>query len=430
MYQDSTFLKKIIQSCFTNDEELELIPESRAALIHSISTNKFKMYQIQKGILVIDIGSSTTDLTFISDKYSQDYGEKKYDLGGSIIEKELLKKNLEIHNRDEIIKSNSYYYNRCQLECRKTKEKYFSSPIFINDPDEEVMGTMVRLPDNIEFTPRFNGRMIEEIINTKLSELCNQSWKEAFEQQLNIAKQEIIKVQEFGGILITGGGSKMNFVKEICHLVFPKSEFPDLEISSDTDPELCIARGLARWGNISIIRTESQNKIKLYLDNNLQNFVNRESPNLLNAISQSLENSFIEQVLQPILRRTKYQNLENINLRDEPELRKWADKSFKNEIVPTITPSVEKILKEMQTEILNILNEFRMPVINIFEIPQLDLHRLQTMLNDFEFNNSIKTIPTTIILSAIIADMTLGIISGGVLFALPIPTPGIRSVEC
>jgi actin-like ATPase involved in cell morphogenesis len=86
--------KEIIQSCFTNDEKIELIPESRAALIHTISTNRFTVNRIQQGILVIDIGSSTTDLTFISDKYSQDYGENRYDLGGSIIEKELLKKAL------------------------------------------------------------------------------------------------------------------------------------------------------------------------------------------------------------------------------------------------------------------------------------------------------------------------------------------------
>ncbi len=423
--------KEIIQSCFTNDEKIELIPESRAALIHTISTNRFTVNRIQQGILVIDIGSSTTDLTFISDKYSQDYGENRYDLGGSIIEKELLKKALKLHDRCEDIKNNSYYLNRCELECRKTKEKYFSTRHYMDFPDEEFTGSMVIFSDDIEFTPRFNGRVIEEIINTKLSELDNQSWKEAFEEQLNIAKKEITKVVQvvqFGGILITGGGSKMNFVKEICHSVFPNSEFPGLEISSDTDPELCIARGLARWGNISIIRTESQNKIKLYLDNNLQIFVDGIYPKLLNAISQSLENSFIEEVLQPTLRRTKYHDLGNINLLSEPEFKKWADKSFTNEIVPIIKPYVETILKEMQTNIINILKELEMPVIDIFEIPQLDLYRFQTMLNDFKFDHSIKTIPTSIILSAIIVDLTLAIISGGLFIALPIPTPGILTL--
>jgi hypothetical protein len=181
-------------------------------------------------------------------------------------------------------------------------------------------------------------------------------------------------------------------------------------------------------GNISIIRTESQNKIKLYLDNNLQIFVDGIYPKLLNAISQSLENSFIQEVLQPTLRRTKYHDLGNINLLSEPEFKKWADKSFTNEIVPIIKPYVETILKEMQTNIINILKELEMPVIDIFEIPQLDLYRFQTMLNDFKFDHSIKTIPTSIILSAIIVDLTLAIISGGLFIALPIPTPGILTL--
>jgi cell division ATPase FtsA len=110
----------------------------------------------------------------------------------------------------------------------KTKEKYFSTRHYMDFPDEEFTGSMVIFSDDIEFTPRFNGRVIEEIINTKLSELGNQSWKEAFEEQLNIAKKEITKVVQvvqFGGILITGGGSKMNFVKEYATQYFQTQNF-------------------------------------------------------------------------------------------------------------------------------------------------------------------------------------------------------------
>ena len=54
-----------------------------------------------------------------------------------------------------------------------------------------------------------------------------------------------------GVVLLTGGPSRMEFIKETCETIFPESR-----CFRDTEPELTIARGLARWGRV-YIRTES-----------------------------------------------------------------------------------------------------------------------------------------------------------------------------
>ncbi|MBA3920665.1 MAG: hypothetical protein H0X31_02730 [Nostocaceae cyanobacterium] len=362
--------KQLLTECLPN---VTVVKESRAALMHAKESGIFTIQELAKSVLVIDIGSSTTDYTLVEGMSNTpiDFG---YDLGASLIDKAILRKTIECHRQyrqgkeeilhlgeylsdeeiwqldeitqlEKIFAQNPLYKNRCELRCRKAKEEYFNY-------DESHVNQLVNvgtedIQRKFKFTPLVNGKIMNAILNQPLPELGDKSWLEAFNSELQTVKQKLADLGiEPNSILLTGSASKMYFVLEMCSTVFP-----GLPCKRDGEPELCIAKGLARWGRV-YIRTEGfMAEISQLLDRQLTGIVGDRIPVFVEKLSVELADGLVEQVIKPSIRAwrdRKILNLKALEAEIEQKAKVWLTGSDGNE---KMTLTLVEWLAQIQTEV-------------------------------------------------------------------------------
>ena len=332
-----------------------VVKESRAALMHAKESGIFTIQELEKSVLVIDIGSSTTDYTLVKGMADTpiDFG---HDLGASLIEKEILKKTLELHRQyrekrediiklgkhldeeeiwtleeidklETILKQSPIYRNRCELRCRKAKEEYFNyqdtyQDDFVNVGSEDIQR-------KFKFSPLVNGKIINAILNQPLQQLDNKSWCDDFGSQLKVVKRKLDEQSIIpSAILLTGSASKMGFVLEMSQETFPK-----LPCKRDGEPELCIARGLARWGRVYIRTSGFMDEISKFLDNELTGIVGNHVPAFLDKLAEELANGLVEEVVKPCVkswRNREIITLKALELEIENKAKTWLTGSDGN----------------------------------------------------------------------------------------------------
>ena len=142
-------------------------PESRAALVYARESGYISQDLAEGAILIIDIGSSTTDFTAVQNLEIRisDFGQNA--LGGGLIDKAILERIVASHKRSaelrKIFAEYPVYAAICELECRKVKEMFFSNPeMWLDKPASKT----VRLETNpplyfdVEITPDDHGRTV------------------------------------------------------------------------------------------------------------------------------------------------------------------------------------------------------------------------------------------------------------------------------
>nr|MDJ0556369.1 Hsp70 family protein [Microcoleaceae cyanobacterium MO_207.B10] len=73
---------------------VKVAPESRAGLMSVIESNQVNSEELKKSVLVIDIGSSTTDFTLVGNKLNQPFEESGIELGGALIDEAIYEQSL------------------------------------------------------------------------------------------------------------------------------------------------------------------------------------------------------------------------------------------------------------------------------------------------------------------------------------------------
>jgi len=249
--------------------QVTVVAESRAALMQAVESGMLKVAELERPVLVIDVGSSTTDFTLVDvkDKKSipSDVGR---DLGAALIDKAILQWTLKNHpNRDELIKifeDHPHIRNGCELTCRKAKEEYFSASNLYQEVGDYAPGGGENIQGRYLFTPQIDGTVMSEILSDHIVKLHGElkTWPNAFENELEKLRQQwqnSTKNLSPEVILLTGGASRMDFIPEIC-----KKLFPQASVIPDDTPEFCIAKGLARWGRIEIYTSQFTKDIEKF----------------------------------------------------------------------------------------------------------------------------------------------------------------------
>lgn len=221
--------------------------ESRAAMIQARDSHLIPATKLVSSIVVIDMGSSTTDVTHIKDLQIKDVRDG-HRLGASLIEKYLLENTLQRHEqREKWQKYFSTYPAERQIafyEFRLLKEDYFRSP-----PRRRLrgIGRIIPLAED-ELIVRIAQRDIEQVMNQPLPELAGHSWLDAFRQMLQAIKADLVQNPEY--ILLTGGASRMDYAETVCKEVFEVRTGAHATAGSvlkaDADPQTAVASGLAR----------------------------------------------------------------------------------------------------------------------------------------------------------------------------------------
>lgn len=218
--------------------------ESRAAFIrarHDQTANLGR--NIEKGAIVFDMGSSTLDFTYINAEVLNpiDFG---YDCGASFVEKSVFA-NLE--NSNEAIQEFRSKYpdlvDYLLFEVRRAKEeiyfdttrKYKKTINFEDIVDDEDL-------EDERFRLKFEAGELNEFLE---SNGYIGSIRDAMRHYL----KNHIPGQKIYGVFLTGGASRMDFIKP---LVTECWNVPEDKIFRDQDPSLTISEGVAEVARVDL----------------------------------------------------------------------------------------------------------------------------------------------------------------------------------
>lgn len=227
--------------------------ESRAAFVRAQADVTSGLGRnISKGAIVFDMGSSTLDFTYLNQSQGSELIDNGYDCGASAIEK-LILHNLE--ENSDIVRSFEKKYpklkDRLQFEARTVKEQAYFDPTakvkrFVNfeeliDDDEDFEDERFKLA----FAPG-------ELNQT----LADAGYIKEIEDAMIDFKDNHINGAPIYGVFLTGGASRMDFIKPLVSKVWG---VPEESIYRDQDPSLTISQGVAEVARIDL-RTEGMDQ--------------------------------------------------------------------------------------------------------------------------------------------------------------------------
>lgn len=257
-----------------------IVRESRAAYIRMLQKDEAAQ-KSKEGILVVDYGSSTIDITYY--KEDENPVDKGYSLGASIVEESIFNYLQEYHEdldgdqAPDFLKSlkeqNFPLYTGVLYKMRKQKETFYTNFSFA---------------DSIEISynkfPRIYGKrkldveISKEILTQKILKDHIEDVKCAFVD----FKENIIKDKPITLLVLTGGASRMNFVHDLA-----KSVFGNVKMLPPQDPSLTVSNGIATAGRADI---------KLYYM--AKELLNKKIPD---KVYQDVKNNTIENILNLVI---------------------------------------------------------------------------------------------------------------------------------
>ncbi len=242
----------------TGIDDVIIIPESRAALINA---KKFIRKNERHGIIVIDFGSITTDITYFNPftlrsnkltelsinlgagnieslatrKLMADNGVKESDLvvkdsEGKIVKGKPLK--VQIY-RNRLQKENYFSHGSgvFQIYDAKNNKRYSESADKTDFP--EFINSVIGIPDCNDGVSQYEKFLIPGY--------GENTWYGHCKNFLLKAKEELgEEIEECGQIVLAGGASRMDFLKDLAEEVFDGIDVK----SVDFDPSHGVSRGL------------------------------------------------------------------------------------------------------------------------------------------------------------------------------------------
>jgi hypothetical protein len=226
--------------------EVEIVPESRSAFIHVRDYHLVDRNR-EDSVLIIDIGSSTTDFTYLENlepreiPIGSEFGARLID---QVIYEQVVNEHPDAVTLQKRLEDKDRESAYLQFLCRKAKEQYFTQEKKKPQPEDMAFQEVIEL-----FWPSLQKLDMEAILTHPINEEYANGWKAGFRELLVQAKVEYKK--KYGKqlapkiLLLTGGGSRMPFTREICREVF---DLQAEDVSPDPQPFFSVSKGLAGYG--------------------------------------------------------------------------------------------------------------------------------------------------------------------------------------
>lgn len=233
--------------------------ESRAAFVRAQNDVTSGLGRnIEKGAIVFDMGSSTLDFTYMN-KNLPNLIDNGYDCGASYIEKAIFS---DKEQEDESIQLFEKKYpdlvDFLVFEARKVKEQVYYD-------------TSLRVKKTINFDDFIEDEDLEDErfkLAYQPGELDAMLMQKGYFQQIRNAmidyRENYIPGQNIYGVFMTGGASRMDFLKELICECWGVDQS---QIFRDQDPSLTISEGVAEVARMDL-RTEG-------MDIGLEDAINR-----------------------------------------------------------------------------------------------------------------------------------------------------------
>lgn len=408
--------RKIFVSC--GYPPLKIVSESRAAMIAACQSKHLQVgYDIlSKPVLVVDIGSSTTDFAYVSSGQEialQTAGEVR--LGGGLMDELLLERAVAAsRDRDAIRKvfeKSPAWKSYCEFAARRLKESYFA--------DEEYWKTheclkTVHIFSDRDLTLRLSmdGKTAGELLEGASPSLGGKSFAAVFRQSLSeirtkLEHEEGAPLPEL--LFLTGGVSRMREIRDMC-----ASAFPEAIAVTAAEPEFSVARGLAWSGQIDENVRQFRAEVKDLVDSQtVENIVATHVDDLYRKIVDALVEPILENAAMPVFDRWRRGDIDRLSDIDG-ELSKEIDRYLH-------TDEAQALLRKPVTEWLKpvafALEEYTMPICVRHRVPYRSLSLTSYLaLSDIEIHIDTKDVfalnQISWLMDAIIS-LIVGAICGG-----------------
>lgn len=218
--------------------------ESRAAFVRAQQDVMSGIGRnVSKGAIVFDMGSSTLDFTYMNQKLPN-LIDQGYNCGASAVEKSIFKKK---ENSDECIRLFESKYpdlvDYLIFEARKVKEQVYFHP-------EQRVKKTINFDDIIEDEDLEDERFKITFQPGELNTMLEQNgYIHTIEEYMKDYKNNFINGQKIYGVFMTGGASRMDFLKSLICKCWEVSES---QIFRDNDPSLTISQGVAEVARLDL----------------------------------------------------------------------------------------------------------------------------------------------------------------------------------
>lgn len=415
---------------------LIMAAESRAAFLTVKDKATQKVLPKGTNALLIDVGSSTIDITALTaDSHNYQYNSGNNYLGARsidfIIKKmylEELKKDSSMWERYQDFKRNNPTYDESlTLACRKAKEEMYTTtkgmgmvysqelrPFRIDrkNVEEYISKCAIAkiLSERISLPPEEQGRM------------GNKNWMQLFRDFLTEEKSTMSKKGiKIGRIILTGSASGMPFVPEIVKEVF--SELANGGVLADMNPSRTISMGLALVGLSNDKSVEFQRDVNQLIDKELPSIVEKDLPKLADGLSVVIDKE-VTSIVQENMRQWRSGNIDTLNNMTnkikqdcgEANLQKRLlnNKDYTDAIrswaVDTVGQDISIKLKEICKKYR--VSDMAIGNLNVFQVP--DIGSINVDVDVLDFADTLIAIVSVIagIVTAIVLPTVLGIVIG------------------
>ena len=280
-----------------------VVSESRAVMVGAIQSNSVRDYVDlrSKSVLVIDIGSSTTDFAYIDKGREAEIrtgGEVA--LGGGVMDEVLLSACVDSSPNPEalraVMEESESWRVDSELHARKLKEKYYSLPIDERTEDACSESLLITYDEPLILDLHMDKEMAERLTEKPCAPLGGRSFRSVFCEGLREVRQSIGEnLPEL--LFLTGGVSRMEEIRSWCREVFPEAV-----IYTDREPEFSVARGLAWCGKIDEdIRHFRADVEELITSSTVESIVSNHLNDLYQSVLEALLDPLLEQAVKPVL---------------------------------------------------------------------------------------------------------------------------------
>lgn len=346
---------------------VRIISESRAAMVSACQSKHLQIGVdiLSKPVLVVDIGSSTTDFAYImggKEVEMQTAGEVM--LGGGLMDEILLEESVAAagifrKKIQTVFNESEPWRAYAEFAARRLKEKYFSDEEYWsrNKCTESII-LHYNLP--VKLTLRMDREIADKLVNKKTDKLGGRSFREVFIASLRDVRSGIDgKQPEL--IFLTGGVSKLPAIRQWCSEVFR-----DSVIITATDPEFSVARGLAYCGRIDEdLREFKEDLDKLVRSGTIEDIVSKHIPQLYRDAVDCLVEPIVSRVALPIFEKWRSGEISRLSDTDDILQQDIADFLSEDEarelLAGPITSWLRPVIEELEEYTVPICIRHRIP---------------------------------------------------------------------
>lgn len=206
---------------------------------------------VSKGAIVFDMGSSTLDFTYMN-KNLPNLIDQGYNCGASFIEKDIFKRK---EKEDKVIQNFEHKYPDL-VDCLLFKAREVKEQVYF-EPNRRVKKT-INIDEIIEDDENFEEDRVK--IAFQPGELNEMLEKDGYLDTIADAmidfKKNYLQGQEIYGVFMTGGASRMDFLKPLVCKCWGIAEE---QVYRDNDPSLTISKGVAEVARLDF-HTDGKNE--------------------------------------------------------------------------------------------------------------------------------------------------------------------------